>query len=199
MSKVMKQMEMASLKNTFKDVRDLAVLSVKGLPAQTGEAALRTNLRKKKIRLKVVKNSLARRVFSELGLSISPESKYWEGPTMLAWGTSSVAELCQEIDKELKLPKTAKLFAEKVKKKGAVADGQEVDWDTAVKMPTRVQAIAQILGMILGAGSAIAGCLVGPGNQIAAQVQQISEKTGEGEPGASAPGEGEPAPSGARA
>ncbi len=193
MSKFIKQMEMASLKNTFKDVRDLAFLSVKGLAVQGGEAALRSTLRKKKIRLKVVKNSLARRVFSELGLGIGPESKYWEGPTMLAWGPSSVSELCQEIDKELKVPKTAKLFAEKITRKGAVADGQEVSWDTASKMPTRTQAIGEIIGMILGAGASIAGCLVGPGNQIAAQVQQVSEKTGEGEKAgepAAAPAEG---------
>jgi len=182
MSKVIKQMEMASLKNTFKDVRDLAVLSIKGLKCQGGEATLRTVLRKKKIRLKVVKNSLARRVFNDLGLSVSPDSKFWEGPTMFAWGAGGVAELCQEIEKELKAPKNVKVFKEKVERKGAIADGQEVDWDTAVKMPTRAQAIATILGMILGPGAAIAGSLVGTGNQIAGQVQQISEKKEEAAP-----------------
>jgi len=188
MSKFIKQMEMTSLKNTFQDVRDLAVLSIKGLKSQGGEATLRTSLRKKKIRLKVVKNSLARRVFSELGLNVSPDSKFWEGPTLFAWGAGGVAELCQEIDKELKAPKSVKIFKDTVQRKGAIADGQEVDWETAAKMPTRVQAIGEILGMILGAGSAIAGCLVGAGNQIASQVQQISEKKEE-EPPAAAPTE----------
>ncbi len=182
MSKVIKEMEMASLRNTFKDVRDLAVLSIKGLKVQGGEAALRTTLRKKKIRLKVVKNSLARRVLTDLGLSFKPESKFWDGPTVLAWGTGGIAELCQEIAKELTGAKTAKTYKEKVTPKGAVADGQEVTFEEALKMPTRAQAIAEILGMILSAGGAIAGCLVGAGNQIAGQVQQLSEKKEEEAP-----------------
>src|SRR5579862_4427253 len=93
MSKVIKQMEMDALKKTFGEVRDLVVLSVKGLD-NAGENNLRTVLSKKKVRLKVVKNSLTRKVFGELGFGVPDDSPYWTGPTMLAWAPgASIAEV----------------------------------------------------------------------------------------------------------
>jgi len=175
MSKVIKQMEMASLKNTFKDVRDLAVLSVKKLTCK-GEESLRTSMRKKKIRLKMVKNSLARKVLHDLGLNVSDDSKYWQGPTVFAWGAGSVAELTQAIETELKQVKLAALYKEKVVPKGAIADGQEVAWDVALKMPTRLEAIGRVIGQALAPASRIAGQLRGPASKVAGQIKTISEK-----------------------
>ena len=175
MSKIIKQMEMTSLKNTFHDVRDMVFLSMKGLSC-LGDSTLRTALRKKNIRLKIVKNTLARKVFGELGLNLDPKSSYWHGPSIVAWGTSSIAELSKELKGELESPKNLSLYKDKIKIKGAVADGQAVDFEEALKMPTRVEAIAQVLGTILGPGSAIAGSPVGAGNQIAAQIDQIAER-----------------------
>ncbi len=63
MSKQIKQLEMDSLEQTFKDVRDVVFLSVSGVNAQL-DNQVRLALRKKNIRLQVVKNSLASRVFS---------------------------------------------------------------------------------------------------------------------------------------
>ncbi len=120
MSKVIKQMEMDDLKKTFEGVRDLVVLSIKGLTAMP-DNKLRLDLRKKNIRLQMVKNSLARQVFTDLGLTIT---KGWEGSTTVAWGGTSVAELSKEIETIVK--KHDKL---KVKVKTAVADGQEVAFD----------------------------------------------------------------------
>ena len=175
MSKVIKQMEMTSLKNTFQDVRDMVFLTMKGLSC-LGDATLRTALRKKKIRLKIVKNTLARKVFEELGLHLNPQSPYWQGPSIVAWGTSSIAELSQELKKELEAPKTLALFKDKVTIKGAVADGEEVTFDVALKMPTRAQAIAEVIGTIIGAGGAVVGCLTAAGNQIASQISQIADR-----------------------
>ena len=73
--------------------------------------------------------------------------------------------------------------------KGAVCEGQEVPFDLALKMPTRQEAIAQIIGAILGPGAAIAGCLTGPASQVASQIQKISEKT-EGAAAEAAPAAG---------
>src|SRR5262245_432998 len=95
MSKQIKQMEMDALKQAFQDVRDMVVLSVSGLNA-TADNQLRLGLRKKNIHLRVVKNSLARRVFTELGIKTS--DPYWEGPTTLAWGAGSLADLSKEIE-----------------------------------------------------------------------------------------------------
>jgi len=175
MSKAIKQMEMASLTNTFKDVRDLVVLHVKGLNS-LGDYNLRATLRKKKIRLQVVKNSLTRRVFTELGITVDANSPVWKDTTVLAWGANSIAELSRTIESELKNPKTAKLYKDTVTIKGAFADGQPVTFKQATEYPTREEAIASILGAILSPGSQIAGCLLAPGGQIAGQIQTLSEK-----------------------
>jgi large subunit ribosomal protein L10 len=176
MSKVIKQMEMDALRGSFEGMRDAVVLSISGLNCQL-DGALRASLRKKNIRLQVVKNSLTRRVFNEIGIPIGADSPVWAGPTTVAWGANSIAELSRAIDDELKKSKAAPQYKDKVKIKTAIADGQLVSFDLAVKMPTRMEAIAQILGAILGPGSAIAGCLTGPISQVASQIQTISEKT----------------------
>ena len=94
MSKAIKQMEMDTLSQTFNGVHNMVFLSVSGLKA-TVDNQLRLGLRKKGIRLQVVKNSLAKRVFDGLGLSIT---KAWEGNTVIAWGGTSVADLAKEIE-----------------------------------------------------------------------------------------------------
>jgi large subunit ribosomal protein L10 len=175
MSKVIKQMEMSSLKQSFEGVRDLVVLSVKGLSGQA-DHGLRMALRKKNIRLQVVKNSLTRRVFQEMGLRIGDDSPYWLGPTTLAWGTESAGELGRAIDAELKNPKTAATYKDKVAIKGGIVDGQPIDFNKMKEMPTRAEAIAAVLGAILGPVNAMLGCLTGPAGQIAAQIQSLAER-----------------------
>src|SRR5262245_24534005 len=108
MSKQIKQMEMDALRRTFQDVRDLVVLSVKGLTCH-GEHTLRSALRKKKIRLQMVKNSLTRRVFGELGIAVDAAPDYWTESTVLAWGAGSAAELARGVRDEREHPKQAPL------------------------------------------------------------------------------------------
>ena len=188
MSKLIKQLEMDALKKDFQGVSDLVVLSTKGLTC-LGDATFRANLRKKNIRVKVVKNSLTRRVFGEIGLNVGGDSPYWLGPTTLVFGAGSVAELSQAVDGELKAPKTAPLYKDKVTIKGAVADGQVVPFETALKMPTRAQAIGAVLAALLSPAASVLGGLVSAGGQVAGQIQKISEKA-EGAAEAPAPAVG---------
>src|SRR3954451_13009264 len=116
MSKVIKQLQMDALKSTFQDVRDMVLLNVVGLDA-ISENQMRLGLRKKGIRLHMVKNSLARRVFTDLGLQVNTG---WGGATTVAWGGNSIANLSQELETLIK--KHSKFM----KPKTAVADGQEV-------------------------------------------------------------------------
>ncbi len=88
MSKFIKSLEMDALRATFRDVRDLAVLSAVKLNSQ-GEYTLRASLRKKQIRLQVVKNSLTRKVLRELNIQVVPDdSPFWAKQSViaLAWG-----------------------------------------------------------------------------------------------------------------
>jgi len=186
MSKVLKQMQMDTLAKDFQGVRDMVVLSVKGLACHA-DYSLRAALRKKKIRLQMVKNSMTRKVLGDMGLAFKDGSDLWAGPTTIAFGGDSIAQLSKDVEAELKNPKMAASYKEKVWVKGAIADGNEVTFAAALSMPTRLEAIAKVAGQILAPGGKILSQLRGPGGVIAGQIKQISEKKGEGAADAAAP------------
>lgn len=173
MAKQVKQMEMDTLKSTFKDVRDIVLLSATGITCQA-DNQMRLALRKKNIRLQMVKNSLARRVFDELGL----KAKRWEGPTVVAWGGTSIAELAKEIEALAKKN-------DKIKPKGAISEGLEISFAQALKMPTRAEAIGRVIMLALSPARRVAGQIVGPARRLAGQVKSVSEKKEEAAPAAS--------------
>src|SRR5947209_4392556 len=140
MSKAIKQMQMDVLKQTFTGVRDMVFMNVVGL-GSNADNQIRLGLRKKGIRLQMIKNSLARRVFADLGLNVE---KAWAGSTTVAWGGNSIADLSKELEGIIK--KNDKFM----KVKTALADGQEVAFDVALKMPTREQAIGEVIALALG-------------------------------------------------
>ncbi|GIW80714.1 MAG: 50S ribosomal protein L10 [Gemmatales bacterium] len=165
MAKLIKQMEMDDLKKTFQDVRDMVFLSHSRINAQT-ENEIRLSLRKKNVRLKMVKNSLARRVFNELGLKVE---NYWGGPTVIAWGTESLAELSREIESFTKKNNNLQV-------KGALVDGQEISFDRALTMPTRAEAIARVVQLALSPASRIASLVRAPGARLASQIKSIADR-----------------------
>jgi large subunit ribosomal protein L10 len=165
MSKQIKQMEMDTLKKTFSGVRDLVILNISGVESQV-DNVMRLGLRKKKIYMHVVKNSLARRVFDDLGLKIATR---WEGPTTIAWGADSIAELSKEIDALLKKNK-------KIQIKTALADGAEVSFQQALTMPTRPEAISRVIMLALSPARRVVGQLLGPGGKIVGQIKSLKDK-----------------------
>jgi large subunit ribosomal protein L10 len=171
MSKVIKQMEMDALKNTFKDVRDLVVLTSTKLSCQ-GDYTLRASLRKKSIRVQMVKNSLAQRVFDELGMKVD---QYWGGATLLAWGSTSLADLSKELEAFVKKnDKTLKV-------KGAIAEGQPVSFQAALKMPTRAEAAGRVVGLAMSPASRLLSQVAGPAATLASQLKTLSERKPEEE------------------
>ena len=69
MSKIVKQMELDALTKTFQGVRDMVLLSSDKVGSLL-EYTTRKTLREKKIRLQMVKNTLARKVFESQGVKI---------------------------------------------------------------------------------------------------------------------------------
>ena len=178
MSKIIKQMQMDAMKKTFSGVRSLVVLSQTKLAA-VAENQMRTSLRKKHVQIHQVKNSLARKVFDEMGISIAD---VWSGSTVLAWGPESVKDLSKTLETTFaEMGKKDPKFKEKVTVKAAVADGTQVTFAEALKMPTRLEAIGELVGLILGPGAQLAALLDAPGAQLASQ---IDSKTKGEEPAA---------------
>lgn len=181
MSKKVKQMQLAALKKTFEGVRDMVFLSPDRVDSGT-EYAMRKTLRDKKIRIMLVKNSFGRKIFNELGINV--KDTVWSGPTLIAWGSDSVKELSKAVDALMKDLKKDPKAPEKLKFKTAIADGQECTLEAAMKMPTRQEAIAEILSCILGPASAVAGCLTGPASAVASQIATLAEPKPEAAPSA---------------
>src|SRR5271170_2474476 len=99
MSKLVKQMEFDALSNTFKGVRDMVLLSADKVGSQL-DFTTRKALREKKIRMQMVKNTLARKVFQANGVKV--EDKFWSGTTVVAWGADSIKDLSKAVDALLK-------------------------------------------------------------------------------------------------
>jgi len=177
MSKQIKQMEMDALKRAFGDVRDLVVLTASGVDCHA-DNQMRQGLRKKKIRLQVVKNSLTRRVFSELGMT--GEDKFWAGPTVIAWGAGSLSELSRELDAVLKKN-------DKIKVKGALSEGQPITFDRAKSMPTRSEAIGRVVSLLVSPAARLVGQILGPASRVAGQIKTLRDRQEEAAP-APAPG-----------
>jgi large subunit ribosomal protein L10 len=176
MSKQIKQMEMDALKGTFQDVRDMVVLSVTGIDCQT-DNQLRLSLRKKNIRLQVVKNSLTRRVFHELGLQVGDDSPYWLGPTAVAWGGASIKELSLELENQIAelVRKNAKL-KDRFKFKGSISDGRAIPFEVGKTLPTKAEAIGRVIQLALSPAARLLGQIRGPAATVAGQIKTIGEK-----------------------
>lgn len=174
MSKVIKEMEMNVLRKAFGDVRDMVLLNIVGVDAVT-ENTNRLALRKKKIRLQMVKNSLARRVFAELGIKTTSE---WTGSTTVAWGADSLAALSKEIEAISKKN-------DKYKAKWAISEGQEIAFAKALTMPTREEAIGRVVSLALSPASRLISQILAPASQLVGQIKEVG-KGKEGEPAAPA-------------
>lgn len=192
MSKKTKQLEIDALTKTFEGVRDLILIAPGKVDSAT-DYQMRKTLRDKKIRVKMVKNTLARKVLAKNGVDAG---EHWAGPTLLAWGSDSIKDLSKAVDELVKdVAKKNPKAVDLLKVKTAVADGVAVPLSTAMTMPTRLEAIGEIVMAIAGQGGAILSALMAPAGQLASQIQVISERTPEGDAPAAdaAPAEAAPA------
>jgi large subunit ribosomal protein L10 len=167
MSKEIKQLEMDSLKGSFQDVKDLVVMTMSKVDCQA-DNQMRAALRKKNIQMKMVKNSLARRVFDGLGIK---GERFWDGPTLLAWGSSSIADLSKELEALIKKN-------DKIKVKGAIAEGSEITFQQALAMPTRAGALGRIVSLSLSPGSRLVSQILAPSGNLAGQIKALATKEG---------------------
>lgn len=184
MSKYVKEMMMDQLRADLDGTRSVLILDLKGLDA-IAEHKFRKDLRAKKIRVRVLRNSLARRVFGELG--IQGLDKYLEGPSVAVWGGEGIAELAKEVFDKVKALKKPQI-------KGGAVDGTVIgpnQVEDITKLPSREALIARVIGMALSPAQRIVAIANAPAAGLMGQIKTIAEPPaaeGEGE------GEGDAAP-----
>lgn len=188
MSKSVKEMMRTQLVGRLDGVDSVAVVDLTGIDANTTNR-IRHRLMEKSIRLSVVKNSMARYAFKQVGLVDAVA--LLEGPCALAWGGESIVSVLREL-------RDIRREVGQLGLKGALLDGDVYGAERMEELanyPTREEAIAQALQAVLSPGANLAGCLIAPGGAIAALIEAIEEQGDGGEDvgdgDASAPAEAE--------
>jgi large subunit ribosomal protein L10 len=183
MSKYVKELMMDQLKSDLDGSTSLLILDLKGLDA-ISEHRLRNDLRKKKIKIRALKNTLARRVFSQMGMD--GLSKFLEGPTVAVWGGDGVAELAKEVSSQVKKLKKPEV-------KGGAVDGVVIganQVEEITKLPSREALIARVVALALAPVERVISLANAPIGGVVSQLKTLSEGAPAGEEApAETPGE----------
>jgi large subunit ribosomal protein L10 len=169
MSKKIKEMVIAAIRNRVSDHRDLLLVNSALLDGVTTNR-FRLALRAKRISMLTVPNSLAKQALNEIGLAnVNP---LLSGPTSLIWGSDDIVALSKEIAKWARELKPLEV-------KGGIVEGKAIDAkgiEALSKSPSREELIGQIIAQILSPGARLAGALLGPGAKLASQLKTLSDK-----------------------
>jgi len=176
MSKPVKEMMMDDYRRRFESLEGALVVDIRGIEANANNQ-LRLDLAEKEIRITVIKNNLARKAFAGTGLE--PLHPALVGPSALAYGGSSVVEVARE------LVDWARKVAD-LDLKGAVLDGDYYDGEEGVKrlskFPTREEAQAKVVQLVLAPAGQLLGAVASPGGRVLSLVKEIRQRLEDGKP-----------------
>jgi len=181
MSKKVKNLITNELTVKFKGLEGVAVINPRGINGVKNNQ-IRRRLHDKGCKMTVVKNTLAARAVE--GSKLKGFDKLLDGPSAVIHGpNTSIAAIARMLLDEKKND-------EKLELRGIFFDGEIYLGDKGVekasKLPTREEAIANLVGMILGPGRKLAGALKGPGGKLGAVLKTIEDKAKEKESAAPA-------------
>lgn len=177
MSKPVKDMMTAEIRERYGEAESALVVNPILL---TGTEAndLRRRLAAKRIRMEVIKNSLARRALT--ATKLKGLGDLLDGPSAVVTGGDSVIDIAREmVDWAKKVPK--------LKLCGAIVEGETFGPETVqslATMPTRTEMLGQIVGLACSPGASLASAVMSPGAAIAGCIESLItklEESGEGE------------------
>ncbi len=170
MSKLVKNMLVDDLKARLSNVGELIVVSLGKLDAQR-TTVLRQTLRKKKIHLTMVKNSLAQR--ATIDTPLAPAFVKCEGMLAIAWGGEDVVDLVKELDRL-----TAMKGFEGLEFRGGALDGTRLessDVKSVAKWPSRAEQLSILSGQISSPASTLVGQILSAGGVLAGQISSHAD------------------------
>lgn len=159
------------LTTEFTDVDGMVLVAFPGLSVEESES-LRDQLAEKGARFRMVRNSLARRVFAERGLEFDGEAL--KGNTAIAYGS---VEATIGAAKVFTSPEVKK--AKKVKIKAGLLEGRVLgtqDATAIADMPDQDTLRAQLLGCISGPARGLVSALNGLPSGLARVLQAHADK-----------------------
>ncbi len=169
MSRYVKRLMMDDLRRTLEGVDEFLFVDLERLNANEA-TELRLALRERSIRVRVVKNTLARIVLQELG--VEGVDSLLQGPTAIAWGGDSIVELAREITEWTKK-------IDRFRIKGGVLARKaisEADVVALSKMPTREELIGRVLSLLVGSGTRVVSLRQGAGGRVLGPIKSKAEE-----------------------
>jgi large subunit ribosomal protein L10 len=180
MSKKVKNLITRELGEKFRGVDSVAVINPRGINA-TKNNLIRRKLREQGLRMTVVKNTLAKRAAPE---KLKGFDVLLDGPSAVIYGQASVSAIARLILAEKKAD-------EKIELRGIFFDGEIYLGDKGVeqvsKLPTREEAIGQIVALILAPGAKLSGIFKGQAGKVAALIKAVEERAEKSGGAAAAP------------
>jgi len=179
MSKKVKSYIEKEIHARLDNIEAIAVVNPRGINAIQNNQ-MRRRLLGQKIRMTVVKNTLAARATS--GGKLKGFETLLSGPSAVIYGEGvGISAIARALIAE---KKTLEATKGNLELRGAFFDGEVYEGDkgmeSASKLPTREEAIAGIVGAILGPGRKLAAALKGPGGKLGGILKTIEEKAPKG-------------------
>lgn len=168
MSRPVKEMITADLRERYAEVDSACVVALSGLNVEAQES-LRVSLAEKSARLEVVKNSLARKAFADTRLA--PLGVSLQGPCALVTSKDSLIEAAKVLVAAAK--ETAELTLKQAILEG---DPKLLTVVEVAGMKSRTELIGEVALLIRSPGRAVAGCLASPQAKIAGCLKAIVDK-----------------------
>lgn len=175
MSKPVKNWMIRDYQELLGENTDALLVSIRGMSANDNNA-LRQELAGKDIQVTVIRNNLAKKAFE--GSSLAALSPLLTGPNALAYGAETVVDVARALVDEAKKH-------DEIELRGAVLDGELFEGEEGVKalskFPTRDEAIAKVVTVILSPARNLAGAATSPASNIAGILKTIEDKLEKGE------------------
>ena len=175
MSKPIKELVIDDYKKRFENIDGALLVDIRGMTSNDTND-LRLGLQEKRIRVTVVKNTLAKKAFT--GTDLEALNAGLVGPSAVAYGDTSVVDVARQLVEWAKKIKHLTL-------KGAVLDGHYYDGAEGVKrisnFPTKEEAQAKVVQLFLSPASNLLRAATSPGSNILGIVKEIQTRLEKGQ------------------
>lgn len=164
-----KKLVVEDIKQKIQDAKSVVFVKFNGLTVAE-DTALRREFRKANVEYKVLKNTLIRRAFNDLGVTDFDDDL--NGPTSVAFGPdeTGAAKIVME---------AVKKYDKKVTVKSAFVDGGRVDENgvkTLAAMPSKEELVAKMLGSLQAPIANFVGVLSAMPRSLVIALNAIAEK-----------------------
>ncbi len=164
-----KKVVVEDIKEKIQNAKSVVLVKFNGLTVAE-DTELRREFRKNNVEYKVLKNTLIKRAFNDMGITDFDEDL--NGPTSVAFGTDETGAAKVIIG-------AAKKYQDKVSVKSAFVDGGKVDVNgvkALASMPSKEELIAKMLGSLQAPIANFVGVLSAMPRSLVIALNAIAEK-----------------------